>query len=65
MRSSVEQGALTKALIGNQAEQQALGFRQQASAYSGQADAARAQESGGFLSSVFKIAGAAFSLFGG
>lgn len=63
MRSSVEQGAMTKQIIGAQGEQQALSYQEQAAAHEGQASAAEAKSSGGFLGGLLNIAGAAISLF--
>lgn len=63
MRSSVQQGSLTQQIISNQGAITEQGFQQQAASYQGQAAAAKAKSSGGFLSGVLGLAGAAASLF--
>lgn len=63
MKSSVNQGAITQQIIQNQGEITAQGYEAQASSYQAQSAAAKAKASGGFLSGVLGLAGAAFSLF--
>lgn len=60
LRSSAQQGALSKQLIANQGEITAQGFAQQAAAYTGQEQAAqtaaKGQAGGGILGAVAGIA---------
>lgn len=59
LRASAQQASLSNQLIKSQAEITANGFAQQATAYQGQAAAAKTQSSGGFLGGLLKVAGAA------
>lgn len=74
MRSSVQQGALSKQLLANQTEiteqgfrQQELGYLQEAEAYTGQQQAAQTQAkgsaAGGILKTIGGIVGLGMSIF--
>ncbi len=58
LRSSAQQGALTKATINYQASETALGFTEQAQSYSNLADAARSAASGANIGAVLQGLGA-------
>lgn len=58
LRSSVQQGALQKQLIGLQGAVQETSFKQEAASYQDMAGAASAAAGGGILSGIFKVAGA-------
>lgn len=60
-RSSVQQGALSKQLIATQTALNVGSFAQEAAAYTGMANAAKAASGGGFLSGLVSVAGAALS----
>lgn len=62
IRSSTEQGSLSKALIETQGAQQVLGYQSEAEADRAKASAADDAADGGFLSSILSIAGAAITL---
>lgn len=62
LRSSLIQGGLQHQLIGLQAGIEANSFKQQATAYEGQASAAKAAGAGGILGGVLGIAGSFFGL---
>jgi hypothetical protein len=58
LRSSAQQGSLTKQLVANQGAITALGYEQEANSYQGMAAAAKTAGSGDFLGSLFKIGAA-------
>lgn len=62
MRSSLQQGALSKQLIANQGEITAQGYAYQSSAYTGQAKAASAQSKGDTAGGILGIVGGLFGL---
>lgn len=57
MRSSVQQASLAKGLTQVQGAIQQQGFAQEAASYQGQAAAAKAKASGGFLGGLLNLAG--------
>jgi hypothetical protein len=59
LRSSEQQGALTKQLVSNQGAIDVLGYQAEASSYSSMAAAAKSSAAGGFLGGALKLAGAA------
>ena len=63
LRSSVQQGALTKQLIANQTAITAQGYMQESAAYSGMATAAKAAGTGGIVGGLLQGAGALLSIF--
>lgn len=64
IRSSAEQGSLTKQLIQNQGTITALGYEQESNSYSAMASAAKASGSGGILGGIVKGIGAVASIAG-
>lgn len=58
LRSSAQQGSLTKQLVANQGAITALGYEQEANSYEGMASAAKTASAGGILGSLFKIGAA-------
>lgn len=58
LRSSTQQGALSKQLLSNQTEITAQGYEQQAAAYKGQEKAANMQAAGDAVGGVLKVASA-------
>lgn len=63
LRSSQQQGELTRQLIGTQGLIQQQGFLQEANSYSGMASAAKAAGAGGILGGIMKGVGAVASVF--
>lgn len=63
MRSSVQQGALSKQLLANQTEITAQGYAQQAAAYKGQQQAAQTQAAGKGIGGILGVAASAISIF--
>lgn len=63
LRSSQQQGELTRQLIGTQGLIQQQGFLQEANAYTGMADAAKAAGAGGIFGGIMKGVGAVASVF--
>lgn len=61
IRSSTEQGALSKALVETQGAQQVLGYQSEAEADKAKASAASDAGTGGFLGGLLDIAGAALA----
>ncbi len=64
MRSSLQQGALQKQLVQTQGDITAQGFQQQATAYTGQEQAAKTQSKGQAAGGLLGIVGGALSIFG-
>lgn len=58
LRSSAQQGALTKQLVANQGAINVLGYQAEAASYASMASAAKSSAAGGFLGGALKIAGA-------
>lgn len=61
LRSSTEQGALTKQIIANQGQIQAQGYLQEAAAYKGMEKAANTSGIGGIVGGVLGAVGSLFS----
>lgn len=63
LRSSAEQGSLTKQLVAKQGAINVMGYQAEAASYDAMASAAKAAGGGGILGGIMKGVGAAVSLF--